>query len=105
MANEKLRRVFFRTEIVTKAKILDTKKCLAIGFQNLGSSAATINRVIQLPATPPVLPILFMPINENEKDATQYEVAFQPAVLGATFLLLVVYKEVYDVDYLPAYEK
>lgn len=100
---EKLLPVYFRIiPVQTPKTVVSNDKCIAVGFLNVGSTPAFLNRELRIPDFNPAAPIqpFFLTVNNGERDATRYEITF-----GVTAPLvrkvLVFYKEV-DIE---AYKK
>jgi hypothetical protein len=98
---EKLRRVYFRfIPIQTPKTVVSNDRCIAVGFLNIGTTPAFVNRELRIPDFNPALPItpFFLPINEGERDATRYDITFgQTAPFNRK--VLVIFKEVDLIDY------
>lgn len=100
---EKLLPVYFRIVAVQTPKtVVSNDRSIAVGFLNVGSTPAFINRELRIPDFNPASPInpFFFTLQPGERDATRYEITF-----GVTAPLvrkvLVFYKEV-DIN---AYKK
>jgi hypothetical protein len=87
--------VFFRMDAIRKTKVLDTQKCLAVGFLNVGATQAFLNRILPIPKNNANITdnIMWFPVNQNEKDATRYEILFQPDDPTLNNVIII-YKEV-----------
>lgn len=88
--------VFFRMEIIKKTKILDTTKCIAVGFLNVGINPVFLNRIYPVPTQNPNNSnnMVWFPMTEGERDATRYELFFSGPPSNNS--CLVVYKEPYS---------
>ncbi|CAK0746741.1 hypothetical protein CCP1ISM_250003 [Azospirillaceae bacterium] len=91
-----MRDVFYRIVNVVKDGLIDTSGAVAIGFVNIGDTDCVLNGGVPLlkQAVGPlaalyVQNILWLPINDSERDATAYRVVFSKPIKNPNLLVFI----------------